>query len=527
MKVCIVQPFYTVDFSRVQELFEWELAAFERCDESMDIIVFPEACDVPCFAPDRETFLQCVEKYSGPLFEKASQTAKRCNSMLFINLTVDNRNTTVAFDRNGNAVGKYPKQHPTQSEVVGRKLDSEYSYEFSEPYIIEIEGLKFGFLTCYDFYFYENFSNIARRGVDIIVGCSHQRSDKQSALETMTKFCAYNTNSYVLRASVSMGEDSDIGGAGMVVAPDGEILLNMKSRVGMDCVDIDPRKKYYKPAGFNNPASAHYEYIEIGRRPWKYRPAGSAVVRYDDVMPYPRICAHRGFNTAAPENSMPAFGAAVAMGAQEIEFDLWYTKDKEIVSVHDRKLSRVSNGGGLVDGHTLSELKELDFGSKFSAEFEGLRVVEFEDILRKLACHTVMNIHIKTPDNTCEYDEGVMRKIIALIDKYDCRRYVYFMSGNDNVLKLIGRLAPDICKCQGAGDRPWDIVERAIENGCRKVQFFKPYFNREMVEKAHANGLVCNVFYADDREEAQKYLEMGMDTILTNDYNRISQILKD
>ena len=52
-------------------------------------------------------------------------------------------------------------------------------------------------------------------------------------------------------------------------------------------------------------------------------------------MPYPRVCAHRGFSTIAPENSMPAFGAAVAMGAEEIEFDLWYTKDGEIVSIFD------------------------------------------------------------------------------------------------------------------------------------------------------------------------------------------------
>lgn len=120
-----------------------------------------------------------------------------------------------------------------------------------------------------------------------------------------------------------------------------------------------------------------------------------------------------------------------------------------------------------------------------------------------------------------------MEKIIALIDKYDCRRHVYFMCGNDNVLKLIGKLAPDICKCQGAGDRPWEIVERAIENGCQKVQFFKPYFNQEMVERAHANGLRCNVFFADDPVEAKEYLKMGIDTILTNDYNRVSQILKE
>lgn len=527
MKACLIQPLYSTDLSLADSLFEWELDALDRCDGSMDIIVLPEACDVPCFAPDRDTFLELTKKYTARILDKAVTTAKRCKALVFLNITDRNRNTTIAIDRNGNIVGKYPKQHLTPTEMYQRKLDSDYSFEFSEPYTVEIEGLRFGFLTCYDFYFYENFANMARQRLDVIIGCSHQRSDTQDALETMTKFCAYNTNAYLLRASVSMGEDLEIGGGSMAAAPDGKILLNMKSRVGMECVEFEPSKKYFKPAGFNNPDSAHYEYTEKGRRPWKYRPAGSAIVRYNDIMPYPRICAHRGFNTVAPENSMPAFGAAAALGAQEIEFDLWYTKDGEIVSVHDKKLERVSDGQGLVYEHTYEELSKLDFGIKFSDEFKGLRIVRFEDILKKFACHTVMNIHIKTETNDSDYDSRHLEKIISLIDKYDCRRYVYFMCGNDNVLKLAKSLAPDICRCQGAGSRPWEIVERALENDCRKVQLFKPYFNQDMIDKAHKHGLRCNVFYADDETEAREYLKMGIDTILTNDYNRISQILKD
>jgi glycerophosphoryl diester phosphodiesterase len=45
---------------------------------------------------------------------------------------------------------------------------------------------------------------------------------------------------------------------------------------------------------------------------------------------------------------MPAFGAAIALGAQEIEFDLWSTRDGEIISLHDATLDRVSNGHGKV-----------------------------------------------------------------------------------------------------------------------------------------------------------------------------------
>ena len=223
---------------------------------------------------------------------------------------------------------------------------------------------------------------------------------------------------------------------------------------------------------------------------------------------------------------MPAFGAAVAMGADEIEFDLWATKDGEIVSLHDPTLDRVSDGTGLVYEHTYEELLKYDIGAKYDEKFKGLKILKFEDILKKFSCHVVMNIHIKTVDNKCEYDRETLEKIIALIDKYDCRKYVYFMCGNDNVLTLAKELAPDICCCCGGGDAPWDIVDRAIKIGCEKVQLFKPYFNQEMIDKAHVNGIRCNVFWSDDEKETQEFLDMGIETILTNDYNIISQIVK-
>ena len=59
------------------------------------------------------------------------------------------------------------------------------------------------------------------------------------------------------------------------------------------------------------------------------------------------------------------------------------------------------------------------------------------------------------------------------------------------------------------------------------MQLFRPYLNREMVEKAHAHGIRCNVFYADDEDACREYLEMGVDTILTNDYQAISRIVEE
>ncbi|MBQ4322712.1 MAG: hypothetical protein IJC19_02095, partial [Clostridia bacterium] len=340
------------------------------------------------------------------------------------------------------------------------------------------------------------------------------------------RFLCYNTNAWLFRSSVSMDENSDIGGGSMIVAPDGQVVFNMKSRVGLECAEVDVTKKFYKPAGYGNPPSAHWEYIEKGRRPWKYRPAGAAIVPTDDWMGYPRVCAHRGFNTVAPENSLPAFGAAIAMGAEEIEFDLWVTADGEIVSCHDSTLDRVSTGTGKVYDYTYEELLAFDFGIKRGEEFKGIKVLRFEEILRKFAGHAVMNIHLKTRKGQTEYDPAALKKIVTLIDRYDCRKHVYFMCGVDGVLAQLQRDYPDICRCCGAGEGRWEIVDRALRYGCKKVQLFKPYFNQEMIDRAHANGIICNVFWSDNPEETETFLSMGIDTILTNDYNRIAQVVR-
>ena len=502
----------------------------------MDLIVLPEYSDALADVQGKDGFYGAVAEYNERLMSKAMETAKRCSSLVFVNAAymTENgaRNTTHAIDRQGNIIGRYFKAHPAPSEVKtdaegGHELDVEYSYEIAEPYVLETEGLRIGFLTCYDFYFYENFAKIARQNVDIIIGCSLQRTDSHEALSIINKFLCYNTNAYLIRASVSLGEDVKKCGCSMVVSPDGKTLLNMESRVGLGICEIDPHVKYYKPAGHMGAPKAHYEYIEEGRRPWLYRNGGASVVPFDGVMKYPRLCAHRGFNSVAPENSMPAFGAAVALGAEEIEFDLWSTKDGVLVSCHDSTLDRVSNGSGKIYDHTYAELLTLDFGVKHGEKFAGLRIPTFEEILQKFAGRVIMNIHVKIWDK--EFEDSKLREIVALIRKYDCEKHIYFMTTSDRIIKRVMEYAPDLRVCVGfdGNKDPMSMVERAISLGAYKIQLFKPYFNEETVKKAHEHGILCNVFYADDPEEAKKYFDMGIDTVLTNDYLSVYNAVKD
>jgi len=72
--------------------------------------------------------------------------------------------------------------------------------------------------------------------------------------------------------------------------------------------------------------------------------------------------AHRGASSYAPENTFAAFDLAVEMGIGEIEFDVHFTQDSQIIVIHDETLDRTTNSTGSVCDRTLEELQSLDAG---------------------------------------------------------------------------------------------------------------------------------------------------------------------
>lgn len=137
MKVCIIQPAYSTDYSKSDEYFERELELLGMCDESMDMIVCPEMCDIPCLAKTKEEHEKSVQKFNKSLLDTAKATAKRCNAMVFINAASDEgcgyRNTTYAINRNGGIEGKYFKEHLVESEVTVKGSTATILLNFPSP----------------------------------------------------------------------------------------------------------------------------------------------------------------------------------------------------------------------------------------------------------------------------------------------------------------------------------------------------------------------------------------------------------
>ena len=73
MKVCLIQPYYSMDYSKIDECFNAELKLIDSCPQGVDVIVLPEYSDVVASTPNGETFVEAIEKYSPIIAKKAKE----------------------------------------------------------------------------------------------------------------------------------------------------------------------------------------------------------------------------------------------------------------------------------------------------------------------------------------------------------------------------------------------------------------------------------------------------------------------
>lgn len=95
----------------------------------------------------------------------------------------------------------------------------------------------------------------------------------------------------------------------------------------------------------------------------------------------PLVYGHRGDPVAAPENTLAAFRAAAAAGADGIECDLHVLEDDTIVIIHDDTYDRTTDGRGPVEAATWDAVARLSAGAWFGSGFAAERLPRLEDVL--------------------------------------------------------------------------------------------------------------------------------------------------
>lgn len=109
----------------------------------------------------------------------------------------------------------------------------------------------------------------------------------------------------------------------------------------------------------------------------------------------------------------------------------------------------------------------------------------------------------------------VTEKVIEEMARHDVLDNAFFTSDAETV-KLAKSVNPDVAICNLSGQDGAAYVDFSKELGSYILQPNYQIATKELVEKAHANNMEVNVFYADTEADMLALIKMGVDGILTN-----------
>jgi glycerophosphoryl diester phosphodiesterase len=234
--------------------------------------------------------------------------------------------------------------------------------------------------------------------------------------------------------------------------------------------------------------------------------------------------AHRGGGGDAPENTLPAFDAAVAMGYRYLETDVQVTSDGVPIAFHDSRLDRLTDRPGAVAELTLAEVREADAGYTFTPDgggtypFRGKGVVipTLEELLTRWE-GVFLNIDAKS--------DASVAPLVSVIDRLDAFDRVCIGSFSDRRVARIRTLASGRI-CSSMGQVTTAMAFLASRSGrmprfhadCLQVppRWGVLRIDRRFVKAAHHGGLAVHVWTIDDPVQMAFLLDLGVDGIMTD-----------
>ena len=237
-----------------------------------------------------------------------------------------------------------------------------------------------------------------------------------------------------------------------------------------------------------------------------------------------KISAHRGANEFAPENTLAAYCKAIDLGVDYIEIDVRTTKDKELVSLHDKSLNRTTDGQGPVTEKTLAELKQLSAGVKFSNRYSTERIPTLKQICEFVRLHPgphgLAGLYVDMKDVDAE-------ALIQILVHFGLTEKNVFY-GSEKELLTVRKFLPDARIMPGLGrEEQLDAI----------VETIKPYsldtrwnlLSKNFLEHACQRGLRIFSDAMGEPETIDSYLhaiDWGIDTIQTDRIPRVFRAME-
>lgn len=230
----------------------------------------------------------------------------------------------------------------------------------------------------------------------------------------------------------------------------------------------------------------------------------------------PLVFAHRGAKRVAPENTIPAFEAAVRLGADGIELDVQYSSDGKLVIFHDLALEKTSNGTGRVSSHPFEELRRLDAGSHFSPEFAGTQIPTLDEALETAKGKLLVNIELKTIEVA---QSGLGPDVIEAVRRHGMADEVVISSFNPFALRKSKAAGPEIehallLASDLAGWTRWTLTLRHS-----RADGLHP--ERKMVDAAYMasarkRNLPVRVWTVNEPDEMRRLAGLGVEAIISD-----------
>jgi glycerophosphoryl diester phosphodiesterase len=228
------------------------------------------------------------------------------------------------------------------------------------------------------------------------------------------------------------------------------------------------------------------------------------------------VIAHRGAPRHAPENTLAAFRRAAGDGADAIELDARLTSDGAVVVLHDSTLDRTTDGTGPVSAHSLTEVKRLDAGLRFSPGFAGERIPLLEEVFEAVGRRLLINIELKVLDTL---SSGLGPDTVKAVRAHSMADQVVISSFNPFALRRAKQAGPEIeCALLLANDLPgwmrWGVTRRYSRADGLHPDFVMA--DETYVARARKHGLPVRVWTVDDEARMRRLIALGVDAIITN-----------
>ena len=228
------------------------------------------------------------------------------------------------------------------------------------------------------------------------------------------------------------------------------------------------------------------------------------------------VASHRGFSAEFPENTLLAFEKAVEAGTDIVEFDVRLSRDGVPVILHDDTMDRTTDGHGPLADYTFAELKRLnasfwrgchDTGVRLDRPLlPDVRMPSLEEALAALAGRVFLNIQVCCPPEGWD-------AVAAAYARHELYGRAFLMVESFVAAEAFRRIDPAIDLCVGE-DR--GNLRRHKEFGLTFIQPFWESVDAAFCREIKRLGLCANMYYSNTAEGNQRYLEMGLRGIMTD-----------